>query len=135
MPIWFFFLMGLILVIVVVIFWAVRKRTLSVLNKMHSDDALIETQCMIRLGAFEGPGVAQVLGDQLILAPIFGNVLRIPLSDVSLKKETWWWGRGWVGKRAFHLHTPYTKNLKIGVKDPAPWRMLFSGKGFYRTGN
>ena len=83
--------------------------------------------CMIRDGGLHCPGVALVANDTLQIHSIFNKTLSIPLSRVTVTREEP--GRcgssgnyAWWGKQVFHLDTPETTNLAIGVKEPEPWR-------------
>ena len=109
--------------------WSQRKVE-AILDAIRCDDARIQTRCMVRWGGYEGPGVAQVVEDRLVLITPLEARLSVPLSEVSVRKEGRWWGEGLViGWRAFHLETPQTRTLVLGVEDPEPWREIFRRAG------
>ena len=83
--------------------------------------------CMIRDGGVHCPGVALVANDTLQIHSIFNKIRVIPLSTVSVTREETSrcgssGGYEWWGKQVFHLNTPETTNLAIGVKDAELWR-------------
>ena len=91
------------------------------------DGLSAHSTCMIRDGWLHCPGVALVANDTLHIYSIFNKTLSIPLSRVTVTREET--GRcgssgsyAWWGKQVFHLDTPETTNLAIGVKDAEPWR-------------
>ena len=78
---------------------------------------------MSRDGGIECPGVALVADDTLMIQTVFGKKRQIPLSTVTVKRETRGSGKyAWWGKQVFFLETPETTNLAIGVKDAELWR-------------
>ena len=83
--------------------------------------------CMIRDGCLHCPGVALVTNDTLHIHSIFNKIRNIPLSQVTVTREETGrcgasGGYEWWGKQVFHLNTPETTNLAIGVKDAELWR-------------
>ena len=83
--------------------------------------------CMIRDGWLHCPGVALIANDTLQIHSIFNKTRAIPLSQVTVTKEETGrcgssGGYEWWGKQVFHLDTPETTNLAIGVKDAEAWR-------------
>ena len=83
--------------------------------------------CMIRDGGLHCPGVALIANDTLHVHSIFNKSRAIPLSQVTVTREETGrcgssGGYEWWGKQVFHLDTPETTNLAIGVKEPEPWR-------------
>ena len=85
--------------------------------------------CMIRDGGLHCPGVALVANDTLQIHSIFNKIRVIPLSTVIVTREETGrcgssGGYEWWGKQVFHLDTPETTNLAIGVKDAGPWRKV-----------
>ena len=83
--------------------------------------------CMIRDGGLHCPGVALVANDTLQIHSIFNKIRVIPLSTVSVTREETSrcgssGGYEWWGKQVFHLDTPETTNLAVGVKDAESWR-------------
>ena len=109
MPTWFYILMGCMVVIGVTgilitisVGKRVKAKTRRLLEKMKRDDAAAQSECMIRDGAIQCPGVALVVGDFLIVQSVFDKTRRIPLSKVSVTKEGPGLGKhGWLGKRVF----------------------------------
>jgi hypothetical protein len=90
------------------------------------DGAILREKVMIRDGWVECPGVAVVVNDTLILHSVLKGERRLPLSQITLTKETISLrSRGWWRKRMLHLKAPGTFRLAIGVKNPEPWRHLF----------
>ena len=133
MPTWFYILMGCLVIIgvggiavAIVVGNKVKGKVCRLLADMQRDDAVVQSECMIRDGAIQCPGVALVAGETLIIQSVFGKSREIPLSDVCVTKEGPGLGKyGWFGKRVFYLDTPETTNLAIGVNNPEPWRIAF----------
>ncbi len=138
MPTWFYILMGCMVIVgvigigvAVVVGKKVKAKARRLLDEMKRDDAIVQSECMIRDGAIQCPGVALVADGKLIVKSVFDKTRQIPLSVVSVLKEGPGLGKyGWFGKKVFYLDTPETQNLAIGVVDPVPWR-----KAFEKTGN
>ena len=91
------------------------------------DGLRIHSTCMIRDGWLHCPGVALVANDTLHIHSIFNKTRAIPLSQVTVAREETGrcgssGGYEWWGKQVFHLNTPETTNLAIGVKDAEAWR-------------
>ncbi len=99
----------------------------QIFTETKDNRAIIHTKCMLREGGLECPGVVQVLDDKLIVIMAIKKRFSIPLSNIRFIKENIGYGKyPWIGKRVFHFDTPQTKKLAIGVKNPDPWRQLFS---------
>ena len=91
------------------------------------DGLRAHSTCMIRDGGLHCPGVALVADDTLQIHSIFNKIRVIPLSTVRVTREETGrcgssGGYEWRVKQVFHLDTPETANLAIGVKEPEPWR-------------
>jgi hypothetical protein len=98
----------------------------AIFNAAQVPGAIIREKCMIRDGFMECPGVAVVVNDTLILHSVLRGERRLPLSQITLTKETIGLGSyPWWGKRVFLLKAPGTFRLAIGVKNSEPWRHLF----------
>ena len=131
----FYILMGCIVTVGVVGIGAaivvgkkVTSKARRILAEMRRDDAVAQSECMIRDGAIECPGAVLVANGTLIIQSVFDKRHEIPLTSVTVTKEGPGFGKiAWVGKRVFYLDTPETSNLAIGVKDPEPWRKAFEG--------
>jgi len=136
MPTWFYILIGFMIVagaiiigVAVFIGRRLKAKSRCMLDDMNRDDAIVQSECMIRDGSIQCPGAALVVDGNLIVKSVFGKTRQIPLSKVSVHKEGLGLGRfGWFGKRVFYLNTPETTNLAIGVKDPEPWRRAFANQ-------
>jgi hypothetical protein len=108
----------------------VKAKTRRLLADMRRDDAVVQSECMIRDGAIQCPGVALVADGTLIIRSVFDKRREFPITSVALRKEGPAFGwYPWWGKRVLYLDTPETSNLAIGVKNPGPWRTAFQKTG------
>lgn len=109
----------------------VDRKTSDMVGQRKREDAIVSEECMIHEGFRECPGMAQVADGILFIDSAFFDLHHaIPLSDVALIKEVGGFRRftgrnGWTGKWRFHLKTPKTSNLVIGVKNHEAWRDVF----------
>ena len=101
----------------------VKRRVQHIYANTQRVGAIAHSECMIRNGMIECPGVACVLDGHLVIRSIFGTTLSLPLSGITVTREAPGTGKyGWWGKHVLYLDTPETTNLAIGVKDPEPFR-------------
>lgn len=118
---------GIIIGFAVFIGRSVKAKSRRMLDDMRRDNAIVQSECMIRDGSIQCPGAALVADGDLVVKSVFGKTRQIPISKVSVLKEGLGPGKfGWFGKRVFYLNTLETTNLAIGVKDPEPWRRAFA---------
>ena len=100
-----------------------ERRVAALFEATRRDGMVAHSVCMIRDGAMACPGIALVADNHLTIQTVFGKKRCIPLSSVTVKREAKGSGKyAWWGKQVFHLDTPATTNLAIGVKEPEPWR-------------
>jgi len=133
---WFYILMGslilaglIAIIISIIIGKKVKAKGAKLLQENSRNDALAQSECMIRNGAIQCPGIAIIAGGEFIVHSVFDERIVIPLENICVKSEGPGLGKyGWFGKRVFFLETPKTVNLAIGVKDPEPWREAFRKK-------
>jgi hypothetical protein len=117
-----------------------NHRLLHLYDSTKQEGMIIHSACMIRDGWLECPGFALVANDTLYIHSIFKKIRTIPLSQASVTREET--GRcgssgsyAWQGKQVFHLNTPETTNLAIGVKDAERWRNVLNLRASSSTGN
>lgn len=117
-------------VIVITVFLIKANRRLEqIYREKKQDNVKIHEMCMIREGILHSKGIAQVIGNNLILYTLLGKYFEIPLADIRVKKEfisNGWYA--WFGKTVFYLDTPYTWRLAIAVSSPELWRAIFDKK-------
>ena len=102
-----------------------KGKTRRLFTEMQRDDAIVQSECMIRNGGSQYPGVALIADDILTIKSVSNKVMEIPMGKVSIRKEGRRFNDGWMGKIVFYLDTPETHNLEIGVEEPGPWREAF----------
>ncbi|HNY28579.1 MAG TPA: hypothetical protein PKH31_14485 [Candidatus Sumerlaeota bacterium] len=107
------------------------NRKLKALFEQTSPLADVRSKCMIRESSLEEPGSAQVLEGDLWISTVTGKNLCVPLSQIKLTKVSHnkWYTRylgrsGWWRKTRFHLETPKTCGLILGVNDPEQWERV-----------
>ena len=110
-----------------------NHRLLQLYESTKQEGMIAHSACMIRDGWLECPGVSMVANDTLYIHSIFKKIRAFPLSQVSVTREET--GRcgssgnyAWWGKQVFHLNTPETTNLAIGVKDAERWRNILNSR-------
>ena len=103
--------------------WWLERRVAALFETTRRDGMAAHSVCMIRDGAMVCPGIAWVADNHLTIQTVVGKKRCIPLSSVTVMREAKGSGKyAWWGKQVFHLDTPATTNLAIGVKEPEPWR-------------
>jgi hypothetical protein len=53
-------------------------------------DALLQSDCLIVQGIVQSPGIAQIRGEELVLTPLIGTPVVLPLAEVKIIKESCW---------------------------------------------
>jgi hypothetical protein len=88
---------------------------------------LLHSDCVMVSGILQFPAVAEIRGETLILAPLIGKVIALPLETVSVKSETDWFNGKLLfgGARGFWLNVSERKSrLGFAVADAAAWRRI-----------
>ena len=115
------FLLGVLLII---------ARLLKNAAAKLPEGALLRSRCMVVHGILEAPGVAQITGDQLIIQPLVGRQISIPLRQISdITEHRFYNGRPYLGTTTFFkLTVPDTvtskRRLGFGVEHAEKWRKL-----------
>lgn len=97
-------------------------------------DTIIRSDCIVVTDFREMPAVAQVSGDQLIILPIFGKQITIPMGEILKVEESHWCnGSLTLGRTIFFklkLQKPVSGLHRLGfaVDYKDPWEKLFSDK-------
>ena len=94
------------------------------LRKKLPADSLLQTDCIIVKNVLQSPGIAHLMDDQLILKPLVGKQVSIPLSDLQqIKERRWYNGEGYWGQTIF-FELPVVKLWRIGfgVAQAKVWR-------------
>ncbi len=91
-------------------------------------NALLRSDCMIVYGSLEMPGVAAVVGNELVIKPLVGREVRVELSRItSVSEHRFWNCRPYLGTaRFFSLSVPKDVSKKwrlgFGVANAEPWK-------------
>ena len=104
--------------------------TLPVRSKMDRlraglpDGAQLQADCRMVHGIIECPGIAQVRDGELVLTPLVGKKVAVPLADITIAKETSWFNGSWYpGQTGFWLESAAVgKRLGFAVSHAEPWR-------------
>ena len=72
--------------------------------------------CLIVNGLFQSPGLAEIAGDRLILQPLFGKRIEVPLASImALRRVRWFNGSLLIGKRGFILKVEGYSRLGLAI--------------------
>lgn len=94
------------------------------LRKELPTNALLQTDCIIVNNALQTPGIAHLGGNELILKPLVGRQVSIPLGDIQqIRERRWYNGQGYWGQTIF-FETPNSKQWRLGfgVANATVWR-------------
>ena len=94
------------------------------LRKKLPPDPLLQTDCIIVNNALQTPGIAHLVDSYLILKPLVGKQISIPLSDIQQFRERRWYnGQGYWGQTIF-FEFPALKQWRLGfgVAKAKVWR-------------
>ena len=100
------------------------------LSKKLPEGALLRSHCLVIHGILETPGLAQITPDQLLIKPLVGSQISVPLSKIAaITEHRWYNGRPYLGTTVFFkLKVPDTVSdkwrLGFGVEDGGQWRKL-----------
>ena len=64
-----------------VLYGPIRHRVRRLLNNCD-ERAVLRSPCLILAGFIEQPGVAEIVTDRLILVPLLGRQIEVPLQDI-----------------------------------------------------
>jgi len=100
------------------------------LEKKMPEGALLRSHCTIVHGIIESAGIVQITSDQLIIQPLVGRQISIPLGEITdITEHRSYNGRPYLGNTIFFkLKVPDTISdkwrLGFGVDDAQTWRNL-----------
>ena len=108
------------------VYGPVRYRVRRLLQ--HCDDqAVLRSPCLMLTGVIEQPGVAEVVSGRLILMPLFGRQIEIPLDHIeSIILSHWFNGAAYESLTGFLVECPERKGRQLGfaVPDGDAWRAV-----------
>ncbi len=90
---------------------------------------------LLFIGSLQAPGVVLCTDSALLLAPIAGKRMSVPLTDIqSLHKGSWLPGKYVWGKRVFTLTTPGHRRAVFAVTEPVArrWELRLKHPGTKR---
>jgi hypothetical protein len=100
------------------------------LEKKLPEGALLRSHCTVIHGIIESAGIVQITSDQLIIKPLVGRQISIPLGEITdITEHRFYNGRPYYGNTIFFkLKVPDTVSdkwrLGFGVDDADAWRNL-----------
>jgi hypothetical protein len=100
------------------------------LEKKLPEGALLRSHCTVVHGIIESAGIAQINPNLLIILPLVGRQITVPLSEVrAITEHRFYNGRPYFGNTIFfQLKVPDTVSdkwrLGFGVDDADAWRNL-----------
>lgn len=88
----------------------------------------LQADCRMVHGVMEGPAIAQVRSGELLLTPLVGKAISVPLADVAIAKETSWFNGSWYpGQTGFWLNSATIgKRFGLAMSNAGPWRTALS---------
>jgi hypothetical protein len=87
------------------------------------ENVLLQDDCFMVNNLFQCPGIARVQGVNLVLTPVFGKSVVVPIDSIrSLKVSKWFNGSlKPMGKTGITLKVPGKWRISFAVTDPDPW--------------
>jgi hypothetical protein len=91
---------------------------------------LLRSNCIVVHGNWETAGLVQLTHDRLLIQPLVGKLISIPLDHISdITEHRWYNGHPYYGKTLFlELEVPETisnkRRLGFGVEDADRWKKL-----------
>jgi hypothetical protein len=71
---------------------------------------------LARIGNIQGPAIVIMKETELVLVPMVGKRLTVPLDDIeSVREAGSLYGKGFLSKRAFLVEAPQKKRLGFAV--------------------
>ena len=109
------------------VFYVVYLIVGSMVDKLRKNlppEPILQTDCIIVSDIVQKPGIAQLTGEQLILKPLAGKQISIPIYDIQqIRERRWYNGQGYWGQTIF-FELPVTKKWRLGfgVAEAKAWR-------------
>jgi hypothetical protein len=100
------------------------------LEKKMPEGALLRSHCKVVHGIIESAGIVQITSDQLIIQPLVGRQISVPLGEIiDITEHRSYNGQPYLGNTIFFkLKVPDTISdkwrLGFGVDDAETWRNL-----------
>lgn len=100
------------------------------LSKKMPPPTLLRSNCIVVHGNWETAGLIQLTQDRLLIKPLVGKLISVPLDQISdITEHRWYNGHPYYGKTLFlELEVPDTvsrrRRLGFGVEDGAQWKRL-----------
>ena len=128
-PLWLVILPVVLSVFFMLICGIVRTFVKNLERKLP-EGALLRSHCTIVHGIMESAGIVQITPDQLIIQPLVGSQISVPLGEITdITEHRAYNGRPYLGNTIFFkLKVPETVSNKwrlgFGVDDADAWRNL-----------
>ena len=99
-----------------IVLGAVGKRVQALRCSLSSEEGE-PVDSLIVNGKIQSPGIALLREDELVLVPIVGERVAVPLADIRSVRETSWYNGSllWFKKKGFWLDVPGRKRLGVAV--------------------
>ena len=128
-PVWFWFILfPALFPLPFLVTYLIIGRLIKNLVKKLPDDASLRSDCIVLHGFVQSPGIVQITGDTLIIQPLVGRQISLPIREISqVSEHRWWNGQLYLGRTCFFkLKVPPAVSTKLrlgfGVADGDPWR-------------
>ncbi|HEY44507.1 MAG TPA: hypothetical protein G4O11_11055 [Anaerolineae bacterium] len=100
-----------------IVYGIVGKRVQALRNSVPPDEGE-PVDSLIVNGIIQSPGIALLKKDELLLIPIVGKRVAVPLADVKSVRETIWYnGSLLFFKKGFWLNIPGRRRLGVAVSN------------------
>ncbi len=92
------------------------------------ESADLQSDCLMVRDAIQSPGIAQIIDGHLLLTPLAGKKVKLPLGSISVREVAGRFnGALYPGQTAFWLDGPDVSwRLGFAVPDGAAWRPHFA---------
>ncbi len=100
-----------------IVYGVVGKRVQALRSSVPADGGE-PVDSLIVNGVIQSPGIALLKEDELLLVPIVGKRVAVPLADIkSVRETTWYNGSLLLLKKGFWLNIPGRSRLGVAVSN------------------
>lgn len=98
------------------------------LRRRVAQNPELQSDCLMLRGSIQSPAVAQIFDDRLLLTPLVGEIVEVPLEGLAVKEVSGRFnGAVYPGATAFWLECPeVSSRLAFAVPNGEAWRDYFA---------
>jgi hypothetical protein len=91
-------------------------RKVRVLSESLAGEEGDVAEALAHIGSIQGPAIVIMKETELVLVPLAGKRLSVPLDDIESVREAGnMYGKGFLWKRAFLVKAPQNKRIGLAV--------------------